>query len=215
MHAVYTAAMIAGALLTGGIVGFSIAAPVGPIGALTIRRTLAQGRAAGFLTGLGAATADSAYGAVAAFGLTLVTSFLVAQQGWLSLLGGLFLCWLGVATFRAQPAPIEHTPPARSLLGAYASTVFLTLTNPTTILSFVGIYAGLGLRESGTDYAAASAFVLGVFLGSALWWLLLSFGVGTLRERLSVRGLRWINRISGAAIAAFGLVVLIRLASSG
>ena len=214
MHAVYTAAMIAGALLTGGIVGFSIAAPVGPIGALTIRRTLAQGRAAGFLTGLGAATADSAYGAVAAFGLTLVTSFLVAQQGWLSLLGGLFLCWLGVATFRAQPAPIEHTPPARSLLGAYASTVFLTLTNPTTILSFVGIYAGLGLRESGTDYAAASAFVLGVFLGSALWWLLLSFGVGTLRERLSVRGLRWINRISGAAIAAFGLVVLIRLASS-
>lgn len=204
--------MIAGALLTGGIVGFSIAAPVGPIGALTIRRTLAQGRTAGFLTGLGAATADSVYGAVAAFGLTFVTSFLVAQQGWLSLLGGLFLCWLGVATFRAPPAVIQDTPPARSLAGAYASTVFLTLTNPATILSFVGIYAGLGLREAGSDYVAASAFVLGVFLGSALWWLLLSFGVGSLRERLGVRGLRWINRISGAVIAAFGVVVLIRLA---
>ncbi|HXV06523.1 MAG TPA: LysE family transporter [Burkholderiales bacterium] len=206
--------MIAGALLTGGIVGFSIAAPVGPIGALTIRRTLAQGRTAGFLTGLGAATADSAYGAVAAFGLTFVGSFLVAQQGWLSLLGGLFLCYLGVTTFRAQPAPIAHTPPARSLLAAYGSTVFLTLTNPATILSFIGIYAGLGLRESRTDYTAASAFVLGVFLGSALWWLLLSFGVGTLRERLSAHGLRWINRISGAVIAIFGLMVLLRLALS-
>jgi threonine/homoserine/homoserine lactone efflux protein len=204
--------MIAGALLTGGIVGFSIAAPVGPIGALTIRRTLAQGRIAGLLTGLGAATADSAYGAVAAFGLTFLSSFLIAQQSWLSLLGGLFLCWLGVATFRAQPAPLAHTPPARSLLGAYVSTVFLTLTNPATILSFVGIYAGLGLRDSGTDYAAASAFVLGVFLGSALWWLLLSVGVGTLRERLSAHGLRWINRISGAAITVFGLAVLIQLA---
>jgi threonine/homoserine/homoserine lactone efflux protein len=206
--------MIAGALLTGSIVGFSIAAPVGPIGALTIRRTLAQGRTAGFLTGLGAATADSAYGAVAAFGLTFISGFLVAQQSWLSLLGGVFLCYLGVTTYRAQPAPVEHSPPARSLLGAYASTVLLTLTNPATILSFVGIYAGLGLREAGTDYAAASAFVLGVFLGSALWWLLLSFGVGTLRERLSAHALHWINRVSGAVIAAFGLVVLIRLAAS-
>lgn len=198
-------------LLTGGIVGFSIAAPVGPIGALTIRRTLAQGRLAGFLTGLGAATADTFYGAVAAFGLTFVTGFLVAQQSWLNLIGGLFLCYLGAATYLAKPAPIEHAPPVSSLVGAYASSVLLTATNPATILSFAGIYAGLGLRDAVTDYPAASAFVLGVFLGSALWWLLLSFGVGALREWVSPRGLSWINRVSGVLLAAFGVVVLITL----
>ena len=197
------------ALLTGGILGFSIAAPVGPVGALTIRRTLAQGRLAGFLTGLGAATADSFYGAVAAFGLTFVTGFLMAQQGWLTLVGGLFLCYLGAATFLAKPAPIEHAPPISTLLGAYASTVLLTLTNPATILSFMGIYAGLGLREAVASYGSASAFVFGVFVGSAAWWLLLSFGVGALRERVSTHGLRWINRVSGAMIAAFGVLVLV------
>ena len=197
------------ALVTGGILGFSIAAPVGPVGALTIRRTLAQGRLAGFLTGLGAATADSFYGAVAAFGLTLVTSFLVAQQSWLTLLGGLFLCYLGVMTFIAKPAPIEHVAPVSSLVGAYASTVLLTLTNPATILSFMGIYAGLGLRDAVSDYFGASVFVFGVFIGSAAWWLLLSMGVGALKHRVSTHGLRWINRVSGALIAAFGLLVLV------
>jgi len=197
------------ALLTGGILGFSIAAPVGPVGALTIRRTLAQGRLAGFLTGLGAATADTFYGAVAAFGLTFITGVLLAGQGWLTLLGGLFLCYLGVVTFRATPAPIEHAPPVKSLVGAYASTVVLTLTNPATILSFTGIYAGLGLGQALSDYVGASVFVLGVFVGSAAWWLLLSVGVGALRQRVSTSGLRWINRLSGASIAGFGLLVLL------
>jgi threonine/homoserine/homoserine lactone efflux protein len=197
------------ALLTGGILGFSIAAPVGPVGALTIRRTLAQGRLAGFLTGLGAATADSFYGAVAAFGLTVVTGFLIAQQGWLTLAGGLFLCYLGAATFLAKPVPIEHAPPISTLLGAYASTVLLTLTNPATILSFMGIYAALGLRDAVAGYGGASAFVVGVFAGSAAWWLLLSFGVGALRERVTTNGLRWINRASGALIAVFGALVLL------
>jgi threonine/homoserine/homoserine lactone efflux protein len=196
-------------LLTGALVGFSIAAPVGPIGALTIRRTLAQGRLAGFLTGLGAATADSVYGAVAAFGLTMVTGYLIAQQSWLSVLGGLFLCYLGARTFVAAPADSRKETGAASLLAAYASTVLLTLTNPATILSFIGIYAGLGLGSASAGYEDAVAFVAGVFSGSALWWLLLSVGVGALREKMTVRSLRWINRLSGAVIAAFGVAALI------
>jgi threonine/homoserine/homoserine lactone efflux protein len=199
---------VIGPLLTGGGVGFSIAAPVGPIGALTIRRTLAQGRLIGFLTGLGAATADAAYGAVAAFGLTLVTDAVLAQELWLRLGGGLFLLYLGVRTFRAQPAPLGQTPAAGGLLAAYASTFLLTLANPSTILSFIAIFAGLGPAGPGADYALAGVFVLGVFLGSALWWLLLSTGVGLLRGHLDQHALHWVNQVSGVIIAAFGVVVL-------
>jgi threonine/homoserine/homoserine lactone efflux protein len=200
--------VILGPLLTGGGIGFSIAAPVGPIGALTIRRTLAQGRLMGLFTGLGAATADALYGAVAAFGLTFVTDALLAQELWLRLGGGLFLLYLGIRTFRAYPASLEQTAPARGLAAACASTFVLTLANPTTILSFIAIFAGLRPASAEGDYLAASLFVLGVFLGSALWWLLLSTGVGLVRNRLAQAGLRWVNRASGAVIAAFGVYAL-------
>jgi len=197
--------------LTGSVIGFSIAAPVGPVGALTIRRTLTEGRATGVVTGLGAATADAAYGAVAAFGLTFITGFLVAQQGWLRGAGGIFLLYLGVAIFLARPAPLVGWQRASGLLSAYGTTVLLTLSNPTTIFSFLGIFAGLGLRDIASDYATASVFVLGVFLGSTLWWLILSFGTGLLRPRLDDNALRWVNRVSGAMIVAFGVYVLVGL----
>src|SRR5690242_12963975 len=139
--------MDTGMLLRGLIIGFSIAAPVGPIGVLCIRRTLAQGRAVGLASGLGAATADAVYGAVAGFGLAVLPSFLVSQGAWLRLFGGLFLCWLGYQTFRATPASNEAPagePEARSgkpgLFGAYVSTFLLTITNPATILSFTAIF---------------------------------------------------------------------------
>jgi threonine/homoserine/homoserine lactone efflux protein len=128
--------------------GFAIAAPVGPIGVLCIRRTLADGRLVGFVTGLGAATADATYGAVAAFGVSAVTSLLVGLRLWIHLLGALFLAWLGVRTLLARPAVKAATPtaPARAgLLTAWASTVMLTLTNPATIISFAAVFAGLGL----------------------------------------------------------------------
>jgi threonine/homoserine/homoserine lactone efflux protein len=198
-------------LLRGLAIGFAIAAPVGPIGVLCIRRTLADGRTAGFVSGLGAATADALYGAVAAFGLTLVSNLLVRQQGWLRLVGGLFLCYLGLKTFVARPAERAATAAGRGLLGAYGSTLVLTLTNPTTILSFAAIFAGLGLGAPGGGPAGAAAMVVGVFLGSAAWWLLLSGGVGLLRARVDVRGLAWVNRLSGAVIGAFGLLALLSL----
>ena len=199
-------------LLRGFIIGFSIAAPVGPIGVLCIRRTLADGRAVGFAAGLGAATADALYGAVAGFGLTAVSAIRVGQQGWLRLLGGVFLCWLGVRTFLAPPAT-EAARAARGsgLAGAYASTLVLTLTNPLTILSFAAVFAGLGVGGAGGDYRAAAVLVLGVFAGSALWWLALSGAVGLLRHRVTPQGLRWVNRASGTIIAGFGLLALLSL----
>ena len=199
-------------LLRGLVIGFSIAAPVGPIGVLCIRRTLAGGRAAGFAAGLGAATADALYGAVAGFGLTVVSTALVGRQGWLRLIGGAFLCWRGARTFLARPAEAAaQAAGGAGLLGAYASTLVLTLTNPMTILSFAAVFAGLGLGAAGGGYGAAAVLVLGVFAGSALWWLALSGAVGLLRHRVTPRGLRWVNRASGTIIAGFGLLALLSL----
>ncbi len=161
-----------GTLFLGLVIGFSIAAPVGPIGVLCIRRTLAEGRSVGFLSGLGAASADAVYGCVAAFGMTSVSGFLVDQQLWLRLVGGVFLLYLGLRTFRERPTEREAVTGVASyggLAGAYASTFFLTLTNPSTILSFAAIFAGLGLAGEGGGYAAAAVLVASVFSGSALW----------------------------------------------
>jgi threonine/homoserine/homoserine lactone efflux protein len=197
-----------GFLFKGMIIGFAIAAPVGPIGVLCIRRTLAEGRTSGFVSGLGAATADAVYGSVAALGLTFVANFLVSGEMWLRLLGGAFLVFLGVRTFLARPAE-RAAPATRSRLpGAYASTFFLTLTNPTTILSFAAIFAGLGAGSAGGDVPSALLLVLGVFLGSALWWLVLSGVTSRFRAKLSTRGLRWVNRISGTVLATFGLLAV-------
>jgi threonine/homoserine/homoserine lactone efflux protein len=205
-------AMDVSLLLKGLLIGFSIAAPVGPIGVLCIRRTLAQGRAAGLVSGLGAASADAVYGCIAGFGLSFISGLLISQQSWLKLIGGAFLCYLGVRTLLAQPAEHAATVSSMGLAGAYTSTFFLTLTNPTTILSFVAVFAGLGLASMGGDYAAAAILVLGVFAGSALWWLLLSGGVALLRARFDTRAMRWVNRISGVVIMAFGMLALASLA---
>lgn len=200
-----------GFLLRGLLIGLSIAAPVGPIGVLCIRRTLAGGRVYGLVSGLGAATADAFYGSVAGFGLTFLSSFLIEQRFWLRLIGGLFLCYLGVRTLLAQPAERAAAAKGNGLAGAYASTLLLTLTNPTTILSFAAIFAGLGLASVSGSYLSSGLLVLGVFLGSALWWFLLSGGVSLFREKLGTRQLRWVNRLSGLTILAFGVLALASL----
>lgn len=204
-------------LLRGLALGFAIAAPVGPIGILCIRRTLADGRLVGFVTGLGAATADACYGAVAAFGVSAVTSVLVGQRLWVHLIGALFLTWLGLRTLLATPAEPQSAPASaalarvrrRGLIGAWLSTLGLTLTNPTTILLFAAVFAGLGL--GGVSYAAAALTVVGVFLGSALWWLLLSGGVSLLRARFDARALRLVNIGSGLALLSFAAFALASL----
>ena len=201
-------------LLRGLLLGFAIAAPVGPIGVLCIRRTLAQGRAIGFVSGLGAATADVLYGAIAVFGLTVLSGLLTRQEGWLRLLGGLFLCYLGVKTLLSRPADEPAAAAGRGYVGAYFSTLLLTLTNPMTIFAFMAVFAGLGVVPAAGGYAsggyaAAAAVVLGVFLGSSAWWFLLSVGISLLRRKLDMRVLLWVNRVSGAIIVGFGIAALV------
>jgi threonine/homoserine/homoserine lactone efflux protein len=156
---------------------------------------------------LGAATADAVYGGIAGFGLTAVSSVLVAYRVWLALLGGVFLCYLGVRTFVSAPAKDAASSQRLGFASAYASTFLLTLTNPMTILSFVAIFAGLGLA-SGADYRGATMLVAGVFAGSAAWWLMLSSGTAVLRAKLSGGWMRLVNHLSGAMILAFGVYAI-------
>lgn len=208
--------------LRGLLIGFSIAAPVGPIAVLCIRRTLEYGRLSGFISGLGAATADAIYGSIAALGFTFLSRLLIDQQTWLRLIGGLFLCYLGGKTFFAKPVsnlthpfplPASERGMRKFALGVdYASTFFLTLTNPLTILSFAAIFAGIAIP--GSSSFQALLLVLGVFCGSTLWWLILSHLADILRLHfLRPQETRWVNRLSGLVIAGFSLAVLISVVS--
>jgi threonine/homoserine/homoserine lactone efflux protein len=192
--------------LKGLVLGFSIAAPVGPIGLLCIQRTLQRGRVAGFLSGLGAAAADACYGLVAAFGLGTVISFLLGLQFWLQLGGGLFLLGLGLKTLLARPTPAGPARPDKAgLAGAFTSILFLTLANPATILSFFAVFAGLGIDARGGN---ALALVGGVFLGSATWWLILSFLAGLFRSHLNDSRMRLLNVIAGLCLLGLALWAL-------
>ncbi len=185
--------------------GFLLAATVGPMWVLCFRRTVAHGALAGFVSGMGIAVADGLYGAVAAFGLTAVSGFLLGQRFWLGLIGGVFLLYLGIRCLTVNPVPVQENQEAKTSLGqAFLSTLGLTLANPPTILAFAAIFAGLGLA-SGNDYGAASLVVLGVFLGSASWWLVLAAGAGWLRGRIGPALFRAINIVSGLSILGFAI----------
>jgi threonine/homoserine/homoserine lactone efflux protein len=198
--------------LKGLIIGFVIAAPVGPIGVLCARRTLMFGRRAGFFSGMGAATADSIYGFVAAFGLTLVSDFLIGHNVFLRLVGGSLLCILGVKALVATPASKTDYPKSlKKFAGMYSSTFFLTLTNPMTIFSFAAVFAGFGLAGVKGSILSSGALILGVFLGSALWWIFLVVVFTIFRRRFHSHQLRWVNFISGGIIIASGIVALLSL----
>ena len=190
--------------LKGLLFGFLLAGTVGPMWVLCFRRTLAQGPMAGFVSGMGIAVADGLYGAVAAFGLTALSGFLLRHAFWIGLVGGLFLAYLGIKTLMANPPLDAESQEQVSHSRAFLSTLSLTLANPPTILAFVAIFAGLGLA-TGADYGAASLVVLGVFLGSAAWWVLLAAGTGWLRNRIGPRLFRVINIVAGLTILGFAV----------
>ncbi|MCL4352482.1 MAG: LysE family translocator [Firmicutes bacterium] len=198
-------------LLRGLIIGVSIAAPVGPIGLLCIQRTVMQGRTSGLVSGLGAATADAVYGSVAGFGLDLVSNFLIDQRMWIHLIGGALLLLLGIKVLLTRPAEqVAQTKyTVRGIWWSYLSTFVLTMTNPMTILSFVAVFAALGVANSSNDYVSASFTVIGVFLGSALWWLILSSVAGRLRGKLNRTAILWIGRLSAVIIIGFGIVGIV------
>jgi len=202
------------------LIGFSIAAPVGPIGLLTIQRSLDHGPRAGLATGLGAAVADAAYGAVGAYGVSWLIGALVAARVPLALFGAAFLLWMAWKLLRAPLAERAAVPADEAAAGSstgsaakgwhyFAGTFVLTLSNPATIFSFIAIFGAMGSRGT---VASPALMVFGVLLGSALWWLFLSSAVGRLRGRFDAVWRRRVNRLSAALLAGFALWQLASLA---
>lgn len=198
------------ALVTGALVGFSIAVPVGPVGLLCIRRSLSDGRLAGFVTGMGAAAADTLYGLAAAFSLTALTNFLVDHRTSFQLFGGLFMLGLGVATLRSRPVASTADRPAHHAGIAFVSAFAITATNPMTVFAFIGIFAGL--NHPAADTLPSMRLVLGVFLGSAAWWLILSNGAAHFSRKLRSGGFSALNLIAGTGIVLIALWQLAQLA---
>ncbi|MDZ7767336.1 MAG: LysE family transporter [Melioribacteraceae bacterium] len=193
--------------IKGIVIGFAMAIPVGPIGILCIRKTLTEGRIQGLVIGLGAATADLFYACIAAFGLTAISETLNSQRIWIRLIGGALLLFLGIRIFRAKPKDPKIQINGSGMLRSYLTTVFLTLTNPLTIFAFIAIFAALDLAE-GLGYLSASILVLGVFIGSTLWFVILSSGVTLFRNKLDITGLRWVNKIAGILIIISGIIAV-------
>ena len=192
--------------LRGMAAGFAIAAPVGPVNILCISRTLSKGRAAGLLTGWGAATADTFYGGIAGFSINIVIGWLVREEFWLRLVGGILLIGIGIVYYFKRPNSLENGK--ESAHSDYVSALLLTLTNPTTVLSFLAVLAAL--RLSGHRPPLMTFFLVGgIFAGSMLWWIILVFGSNHFRDRVNDRVTLWMNRIAGLAIGAFGVLMLI------
>ena len=194
--------------IRGLIIGFTIAMTVGPISLLVIRRTIEHGGAYGLASGLGVATADASYGGIAAFGLTAITSVLVAQRHVLGLVGGAIIIVIGVRTVLSRPAEVARDAERPGLIGAFGSIYALTMTNPLTILSYAAVFAAIGLA-AGSNFVDATILTLAVWIGSGLWWVVLTPIVAWARERVSARILLWINRLSGLGLVVFGVVAIV------
>jgi len=198
-------------LLQGVVIGFVVAVPVGPLGLLCINRALSMGPLLGLFSGLGVASADALAAGIAALGISLVSTFLSDHQMFIRLVGGVFLCFLGVQIFKTTPSQRLRPGSVNGYFGAYATTFLLTFSNPVTIISFFAIYAGWGVESLSGHYIAAAILAVGVFIGSALWWIALFVGVTVFRHKFNLEVVRWIHRVSGAAIAGFGFIVLLSL----
>lgn len=192
-------------LIRGLIAGFIIAAPVGPVNVLCISRTLSKGRAAGLVSGLGAAAADAFYGSIAGFSISLVIQFLIREQFWIRLAGGILLVLIGIGYYFKPPQKLSESARDETSHSDFTSTFLLTLTNPTTVLSFLAVLAGLGMSEARASWLTL-LLVLGMFCGSLFWWIVLVTAVNRLRDRFNERTMLWMNRIAGVAIGGFGIV---------
>lgn len=192
--------------------GWVVAVPVGPLGLLCINRAVSMGPWYGLCSGFGVATADALAGGIAALSISLVSQFLLDHQFSFRLMGGVVLCYLGYQIYRNDPRQASlRTTTVNGLLGTYATSFFLTFSNPVTILSFAAIYAGWHVQMMDGHYLEAAVFALGVFIGSASWWVALFLGLTFFHDRFNLRVLWWVHRISGLGIAVFGMLLLLSI----
>ncbi|NOQ24850.1 MAG: LysE family transporter [Bacteroidales bacterium] len=200
-----------GFLIKGLIVGFLASIPLGPVGVLSIQRTINKGRTSGIISGMGAATVDTFFALVAALGLTYIINFIEEQQFFIQLLGGGVLMLLGIRIFRTNPIKQirRHRRQKNKLIEDYFSVVFLTLSNPLAVFLFIAAFAGIGIVTSNDSTLKSSLIILGVFLGAMLWWSTLTFLIDLFRKKFRLKQLWWINKIAGIVIIVFGIIAML------
>ena len=194
--------------LRGVAAGLAISAPVGPVNVLCIQQTLSKGPRAGVVSGLGAAAADTIYGAIAGFSISFIIQFLLREEFWIRILGGLLLIGIGVYYYRKEATPLDQQRRSNSPHAEFATAFLLNLTNPTTVLSFLAVLAMLGLGESRAWWLTL-ILIGGIFAGAMIWWIILTIGSNHFRNRVTDRATVWMNRIAGLAIGGFGVLMMI------
>jgi threonine/homoserine/homoserine lactone efflux protein len=192
----------------GIIAGLAISAPVGPVNVLCISRTLTKGPRAGVISGLGAGAADTIYGGIAGFSISFIIRFLLKEEFWIRLFGGMLLIGIGIRYYFKEPKHLDEEREKASPHAEFASAFLLNLTNPTTVLSFLAVLAVLGL---GQHYPRLHTFllVLGIFAGAMVWWIILTLASNHFRDRFNDHAMLWMNRIAGLAIGGFGVITMI------
>jgi threonine/homoserine/homoserine lactone efflux protein len=200
-------AQIIGLLLRGIACGLIIAAPVGPVNVICVQRTITRSWRAGLISGLGSAAADLIYGAIAAFSVSIVIGFLVREEFWIRLFGGILLIGIAGWYLSTKPRPMQAEE-KQSSHSDFVSTFLLTLTNPTTVLSYMAVLAVLRLAEPRNGFLTLLV-VMGIFVGAMLWWLTLTGMVNRIRDKFTDKTLLWVHRVGGLAIGLFGIVTLV------
>lgn len=197
-------------LLNGVLVGFTASMPLGPIGVLCIQKTISKGRMAGFVSGMGAATADTIYAIIAGFGLTFISNFIVNQQFYLRIGGAVICFYLGLKIFRTNPAIQlrRESQRGQNIWTDYLSILFLTISNPLTLLLFGAVFAGFGIIQGNADFKSIFLLVCGVFMGALSWWTLLTGFVNLFRSKFRLKRVWWLNKITGMLIILFSFVAL-------
>lgn len=200
-------------VLEGVVIGFAASISLGPIGILCIQRTLSGNRNTGFLSGMGAATADTIFAMLAVFALSFVTSFIADKMYWFQAIAGILLMLLGFSIFMRKVGRPDKTRSVGSTshLKNYLSVLLLTLTNPGYIGVFIMLYAAAGINGSENSFMINLMLILGVFIGTSLWWFLLTWGVNKLRHRFTAKSLWWMNKISGGIIILLGVLAIISM----
>jgi threonine/homoserine/homoserine lactone efflux protein len=194
--------------LKGIVIGFALAAPVGPVGILCIRRTITDGERHGFMTGLSAASSDMVYSIIAVFGVTLISNFITEQQNWIRIIGGIFLLALGYHSFRSKQSNDKVPNKTNGHTLSFVSTFFLTFTNPLTLFAFAAVFASIGIEKIAEFYHLAILLIAGVFLGSFMWFSFLIELARIFKEKITNNGLTLVNRISGLLLILIGAIVL-------
>ncbi|NVO10215.1 MAG: LysE family transporter [Bacteroidales bacterium] len=201
-------------LLKGIMIGLLVSIPLGPIGVICIQRTINKGRLSGFFSGIGAASADTIFAAIAGFSLTFIINFIEEKQRILEVIGGIIIMLLGIKTFYTNPVNQlkRHKKKKNKLIEDFISVLLLTITNPFAIFLFVGMFAALGLAYNGENMVLSLITIGGVFLGGSIWWFTLSSLVNMFRDKFRLKQLLWINKIAGAVIFILGVLALVNVA---